>query len=118
MRNFIQTALRIWQNLPRKNGGGPEIAVGFARLPLRVRREAVYRVEFEGDERYPSEREVAEQNSGDGDHLQLLLNDVATRGVRVATQSLANMRDRYHLQQYAQPLQMHTASAASWVAHQ
>jgi len=39
----------------------PDVAVAFARLfPLRMRRDAVDRVELEGDERYPGEGEVAE----------------------------------------------------------
>jgi len=38
----------------------PDVAVALAGLPLGVRGDAVYRIELEGDERYPGEREVAE----------------------------------------------------------
>jgi len=77
--------------------GVPGVAVAFARLPQRVRRHAVDRVELERDERYPGEHEVAQQYSGDGDHLELFLDDVAARGVGVATHRLLNAGDRYHL---------------------
>jgi len=62
-----------------------------------MRRGAVDRVELERDERNPREREVAEQNAGDRDHLQLLLDHVATRCVRVATKRQADVCHRYHL---------------------
>jgi len=68
-----------------------------------VRRDAVDGVELEGDERNPGEREVSEQHSGDGDHLEFLLDDVATSGVRVTTKSKAHMRHRYHLRPCTQP---------------
>ena len=68
-----------------------------------MRRDAVDRVELERYERYPCEREVAQQHAGDGDHLQFFLDNVATSGVRVATQSQAHMRHRYHLAAYTQP---------------
>jgi len=78
-------------------GGRPDVAVALARLPVRMRRRAVDRVELEDDERNPREREVAEENSGDGDHLEFLLDDVATSGARVTTERQTHMRHRYHL---------------------
>ena len=78
----------------------PDVAVALARLPQGVRGGAVDRVELVGDERNPGEREVAEQNAGDGDHLELLLDHVATSGVRTATERQAHVRHRYHLRMH------------------
>src|SRR6218665_3317135 len=77
----------------------PDIPVRLTRSPL-IRYSSftpVNRVELIYDERYPSERKVAQQSPGHGNHSQFLLDDVTTSSNRVAQQDAVDASHGDHL---------------------